>query len=81
MNLILYIFIAVSIISATIAYWCLVTVGKRADVNMEETYKTWMNDMSQVDPKFDAERAYLESQYGLDDYQRGLRDGISNKEK
>lgn len=77
MNILIYIFIGVSVLLATIAYLCLVTVGKRADVNMEEAYKTWKNDMSQVDPKPDGERAYLESQYGLDNYQRGLRGRIN----
>ncbi len=31
------------------------------------------------DKKIDADRAYLESQYGVDDYVRGLRNGEENK--
>lgn len=67
--------------------WCMCVIAKETDERMERlwiiykrhTHKynnhTHMNDMSQVDPKFDAERAYLESQYGVDDYQRGDKNG------
>lgn len=90
----MYIIFGLTILSLMIGILCMCVIVKEMEERMERlwiiykrhTHKynnhTHMNDMSQVDPKFDSERAYLETQFGIDDYQRKVKNEISgNRER